>query len=279
MSWASPCEWCTSTSAGKCSVCELRACNAHGLKCGTCNDDVCVFCTRLLPFDKTRYCLNCFDKKIGAANQDEIVAGCLPKKMFPEPDEKYFLCFDPPIETMTYSWSRGARDRGERPDGVQAEHFIPNSCFIKASGRNGETVAQVGGYTEGSALTFWVADDQKSGTEHKYLTDRERAFSAYCVAKKFHPTLGQWLTAMQATNAESLVLHRDYICAGANGPNHDTNATFAAQQAAYALRCQMQDHFERNLNASSNALLAHGVVQIDSSKKAPKKGEVTKMMF
>jgi hypothetical protein len=146
---------------------------------------------------------------------------------------------------------------------VQAEHFIPNSCFIAGKGRTGPLVPSVGSYSELDALTYWVKDDQKAGTEHKYLTDRERAFCTECEAASQFADVEQWCDFMQYTTAKSILLHRTYP----NGlgvltyENYNRTRLHAAQQAAYVVRQLMQDHLQNILMVTMSAPLRNGIAR------------------
>lgn len=238
-----------------CAVCELAYCSAHIRPCSnhaTCGSLTCPYCARKLPGDPRILDLNCFDDETSGMDETDIIGSCPLTASLPVPDDSVFNDFDPPIELVTYSRSKTAARRGVRPDNVQAEHFVPNSCFIIGSGRKGAVVQGAGRYTEGRALTYWVDDDQKAGTEHKYLTDRERRFCLECESKQKFPTLAQWLDFMQLATSESLQQHRAYVGSG--------DAVHAAEQAAYAVRYKMQQHFVTVLKADLNCYLGNGIV-------------------
>jgi hypothetical protein len=90
--------------------------------------------------------LNCFDKLTAKMDETDIIATCPLASTLPAPDESIFKDFSPEIELLTYSQSRAAGGKGVRPANVQAEHFIPNSCFIAGTGRCGATVPRAGKY-------------------------------------------------------------------------------------------------------------------------------------
>lgn len=238
-----------------CTVCELAYCPAHIVQCSnhaTCGSLTCPYCARKLPGDPSILDLNCFDDATSGMEETDIIGSCPLTASLPVPDDSVFNDFDPPIELVTYSRSKTAARRGVRPDNVQAEHFVPNSCFIIGTGRKGAVVHGAGSYTEGRALTYWVDDDQKAGTEHKFLTDLERNFCLTCESKGQFPTLNQWLEFMQWATTESLLQHRDYVGSGEALP--------AAQKAAYAVRYKMQQHFVTVLKADLNCHLGNGIV-------------------
>jgi hypothetical protein len=195
-------------------------------------------------------------------NETDIIASCPLIAKLPAPDIAVLKHFDPPIELLTYSQSKTAGSKNARPVGVQAEHFIPNSCFIVGKGRRGATVNGVGQYSEGKALTYWVDDDQKAGTEHKYLTDCERAFCNDCQQKGVYPTLAQWFDFMQYTTVQSILAHRTYLgdVSTLTSLEAENKRLDAAQKAAHAVRYTMQQHFENNLKAKPSAFLANGIV-------------------
>lgn len=250
---ADACATCLKQST--CAICELAYCSAHIVECSehaTCGSLTCPYCARKLPGKPQILDLNCFDKATSSMVETDIIGSCPLTASLPAPDESIFDDFDPPIELVTYASSKTAARRGVRPANVQAEHFVPNSCFIIGTGRTGAVVKGAGLYSEGKALTYWVGDDQKAGTEHKYLTDCERALCQECESKKQFPTLGQWLDCMQRATAESILQHRDYVGSG--------EALHAAQKAAYAVRYKMQQHFVTVLKADLNCHLGNGIV-------------------
>jgi|CXWL01.2.fsa_nt_gi hypothetical protein len=245
-----------------CTVCENTSCLAHRSNCAACGGTTCHYCARKLAGDAAIRDLNCFDAVTGHLQETEIIASCPLAATLPAPDLAVLNEFYPTIELLTYAQSRTARSRNVRPSGVQAEHFVPNSCFIAGKGRSGATVAGVGQYSEGKALTYWVDDDQKAGTEHKYLTDCERAFCKDCEDKGAYPTLAQWLDFMQFTTVQSILAHRNYVgnISGLTQVQAENKRLDAAQKAAHAVRYAMQQHFENNLKANTSAYLANGIV-------------------
>jgi hypothetical protein len=171
--------------------------------------------------------------------------------------------FDPPPTLLTYRYSKAARANGTRPIAVQAEHFIPNSCFIGGKGRTGPLVPGAGNYSEDDALTYWVNDDQKAGTEHKYLTDQERAFCLACEALGQLATLKQWCDFMQHITVKSILLHRTYVGSvrSIGSARLSKRRLHSAQQAAYVIRQMMQDHFENIMMVNANTPLRNGIAR------------------
>ena len=96
--------------------------------------------------------------------------------------------------------------------GYQREHFIPHSCFMVRSVANGESRANVpigvafGAYNEGDAITYFVFDDQSKGTEHRYLTDVEKAYAKSLNDAGEYATVNQWLDHMEHETATSLCM-------------------------------------------------------------------------
>jgi hypothetical protein len=262
----------------KCTVCEHAFCKAHLASCANCNGHTCAYCARQMAGHNALLDLNCFDKLTSKMDETDIIATCPLASTLPAPDESIFNDFSPPIELLTYSQSRAAGGKGVRPANVQAEHFIPNSCFIAGTGRSGATVHGAGKYSEGKALTYWVEDDQMAGTEHKYLTDRERAFCNEVAKKGQYPTIGQWCDFMQAVTAESIAAHRTYAGNVSNLTTQEiaNRQVLAAQQAAYAIRYKMQAHFENNLKASTQTYLANGIVGGSAPPKVVTKAQIYK---
>jgi len=246
----------------QCEVCEFAYCDTHRTKCSVCSGVTCAYCARKLPADSRIFDLNCFDVATSSLIETDIIASCPLVSTLPEPDDSIFDDFDPPIEMITYSQSKTAAKRGVRPHNVQAEHFVPNSCFIVGTGRTGAVVKGSGLYSEGKALTYWVDDDQKAGTEHKFLTDLERAFCQECENNGQYPTLKQWLDFMQHATSQSILNHRDYTGDTTGMSDEEiANVTLkAANEAAFAVRYQMQEHFVNVLKANLSAYLGNGIV-------------------
>lgn len=246
----------------RCTVCEFTYCVNHCTACGDCKGTTCPYCARKLAGDTTIRDLNCFDSATSKIIETDIIASCPLTAKLPPPDFSIFDDFDPPIQMVTYAQSKTAAKKGKRPANVQAEHFVPNSCFILGTGRSGSVVKGAGLYSEGKALTYWVDDDQKAGTEHKYLTDCERAYCDSSEAKGQFPTLGQWLDFMQYTTTQSILLHREYLpdLSKCSKTEADNIRLDAAQKAAYAVRYKMQQHFENVLKADISAHLCNGIV-------------------
>jgi len=96
--------------------------------------------------------------------------------------------------------------------GYQREHFIPHSCFMVRSVTNGERRAEVpigsafGRYNEADAITYFVFDDQSKGTEHRYLTDVEKAYAKSLNDAGDYATVNQWLDHMECETATSLCM-------------------------------------------------------------------------
>ena len=96
--------------------------------------------------------------------------------------------------------------------GYQREHFIPHSCFMVRSVASSESRANVpigaafGTYNEGDAITYFVFDDQSKGTEHRYLTDVEKAYAKSLSEAGEYATVKQWLDHMEKETATSLCM-------------------------------------------------------------------------
>ena len=59
----------------------------------------------------------------------------------------------------------------------------------------------MGDYVEGDALCYMIWDDQSQGTEHKWMTDRERMFCKWLEKKGKKATVTQWLDYMEVETA------------------------------------------------------------------------------
>lgn len=256
-----PCIVC-GAAAAPCDSCDNAVCPSHGAGCADCGDVVCGDCVGVLPLDTNYYCQPCII--VHTTPTDHIVA-CQHTfdRAAATPSAKGYL--DPAIVTMTFTQSKlGSKPTTplalRRPSGAQAEHIIPNSCFLMGAGRHGTPVPGAALYKEGTALTYWVEDDQSHGTEHKLLTDREREFAQYCVTHGQSPTLQDWLAYMESVTAETLK-KRNLSAAGlASGLTKDE----AVKAAAKALFDELRDHFVNVLHIPLATPLAHGVVQCAS---------------
>lgn len=242
-----------------CTNCGYTYCTSHITTCATCKEQTCCYCAEKMPSSPALLNRKCL---LAVAGSNAIATHPLAAAL-PTPDLAILNRFAPALQLFSYSASKTAKSKGTRPMGVQAEHFIPNSCFITGAGRKGPLVPNTGKYSEGRALTYWVEDDQKSGTEHKYLTDRERAFctliSTYAPAK--FANVIQWCDFMQRTTVSSIMSHRTYTagtCPPGTRQAH-LETLHAAQQAAYAMRHFIQDHFLKKLNVSPQAPLKSGL--------------------
>lgn len=242
-----------------CTSCGYTYCTDHIDICSGCAEKTCCYC-----IEKTHGNPDLLNRKcmLAVASSDAIAIYPLASSL-PYPDLSILNSFSPALTLQSYSASKAARLKGTRPANVQAEHFVPNSCFITGAGRKGPLVNGAGNYSEGRALTYWVDDDQKAGTEHKYLTDRERAFCtliATSVPNQFSNII-QWCDFMQRTTVSSIMSHRTYLVGTATPGTTQAHLEklHAAQQAAYAMRHVIQDYFLINLNVSPTAPLKNGL--------------------
>jgi hypothetical protein len=262
--------YCGGAATTECANCGRDVCAGHFVFCATCNEETCYYCTQTLPNDANFNCTTCVEKITGETLED-VVSGCPYSLKYPPVSSAAFNCFDPPIVTMTFADSRKARKLGIRPKNVQAEHIIPNSCFIRGSGRTGLIIPGGAAYSEGRALTYWVGDDQSHATEHKFLTDCERAFADDCVTNKKYPLLRDWLNYMETKTALSIYKFHNFLpppgVIFANPAQHDAAAWMAAQEAAKALFQATTAHFVNVLGMKLDTPLAHGIVK--STQKVP----------
>lgn len=241
-----------------CNTCGHAFCDAHLVACSRCAQPTCDYCAERVA-GHTGLLLD------RACVLAIVPAGAEPIAIHPRAAAgamhglTLLKQFNPPVRLLTYAASKRARARKRRPAGVQAEHFIPNSCFMTGPGRSGHRVPGAAGYTEDAAMAYWVADDQKAGTEHKFLTDRERAFCNTLQHSGKHATLQDWLNFMQHVTVTSLLAHRSYrrpIPPGAV-PSHVRR--HAAQQAACTIRQQMESHFVGALGVALSTVLRPGL--------------------
>ena len=121
-------------------------------------------------------------------------------------------------------------------NGYQREHFIPNSCFMAGPGRTGKTVPGAENYTEDQAITYFVYDNQTTGTEHKFLTDAERAFAKKLEAQGKQASLEEWLDQMEGVTAEMFAAQQIAIAPGETGP------WFSPEDANLVARCIRKEY-------------------------------------
>jgi hypothetical protein len=134
---------------------------------------------------------------------------------FDDACEKIFQEFDPPIITGTYSGVSRARQKTNAELGDaspyqnnQSEHMLANSAFQGERGVNASNIAGASKYTEGSAFSYSVYDDQSAGTEHKFLTGAAREFDQTVQGS---PTVKDRLASAKEWTTKSLLedLERD----------------------------------------------------------------------
>jgi hypothetical protein len=245
----------------KCTNCEYLYCSDHLAHCMHCGTAVCIYCAEKLHGSADLLAPACVAAAAaGVATGDAIASHPLAKQL-PWHGQSVLTDFSPPLKLLTYRYSKAARKNGTRPADVQAEHFLPNSCFFVGPGRKGPLIPHGGNYSEDNALTYWVKDDQKAGTEHKYLTDRERAFSGQCSTSGQFASLEQWCDFMQHVTVKSILMHRAHKPAASNpgAATAGNNSLHAAQQAAYVIRQMTQYHFEHILGVAAGTALRNGI--------------------
>jgi hypothetical protein len=164
--------------------------------------------------------------------------------------------------------NNAAKAAGETPPraGEQSEHMVPNSCCTEGSGRHGDPVSGLGNYTEGNGFAYSVEDDQRVGTEHKFLTNQAREASRANSASGTQETLSQWLDKGEK-NAEDMF----------NGKRHDADGNVVqgeslvrdrkgrteadkkkiAKAAAKCLRLLAEENFRKN-GAKGDPVLNNG---------------------
>jgi hypothetical protein len=157
----------------------------------------------------------------------------------------------------------------DKKRGYQREHIPPNSCFVKGPGRKGPTVDGAGDYDEGEAMTFFVYDNQRAGTEHKVLTDKERQF-AQSLEEHDPPkqaTVTQWLDEMEKAIAEM------YSSKEVKRTRRKAQARFTKAEAVLIARCirmEIQDNLKA-LDVDMNTKLRNGMVGGDEPKPRKQK--------
>ena len=208
-------------------------------------------------------------------DRSEVVVACVSDEIMdpPEPDESALMLFDPPIQLYTYKEGQSLQKKKDPSvQGMQLEHGVPNNCFIQGKGRKGATVPGASGYSEGEALVFPIGDDQSQGTEHKFMTNRERAFAKECHEKGQFPTVDQTLRVMEASWAETFLKFRTYKgpTAGKTPAQIEMEKMVAAKLAARATRHKFERHFKKKLHVNlKKTRLKNGLAS--PKAKAPKK--------
>jgi len=254
---------CTACLPGLvCASCRHIYCSSHITTCTSCSSNACCYCIEKLHGSIQLLDPTCATHALSSTTGTAIASHPLAVKL-PWHAVVVLKDFDPPITLLTYRYSKAVSANGTRPKAVQAEHFIPNSCFIAGTGRTGPLIPGAGNYSENDALTYWVNDDQKAGTEHKYLTDQERAFCLECEALGQFATLEQWCDFMQHTTVKSILLHRTYVGSARSigSASSRKRRLHSAQQAAYVVRQMMQDHFENMMLVSAGTALRNGIAR------------------
>lgn len=150
--------------------------------------------------------------------------------------------------------------------GYQREHFLPHSNFMTRSKQAGEARSNVpigeefGSYSEDDAITYFVYDAQKAGTEHRYLTDVEKNYARQLEARGEHATVTQWLDHMEAETAKSLPLETIERADGEFvGRIPDDDATDIAKAIRIEYEAQL-DRMGVNKNARMSNLVGGGSV-------------------
>jgi hypothetical protein len=247
--------------------------------CSDCGKKTGYYDTKVLPGGNPT-CSPCMLAKFQGAPSQSIVVACPQAKNPPTADPSLLNQWEPPIELMTYKEGQ-KRQKAKDPalKDMQLEHGIPNSAFIQGKGRKGATVAGAEGYSEGDALIFPVHDDQTPGTEHKFLTDRERAYQKDVEEKGQWATLDQHLRMMEPAWADSFVKYRKYtgkLPKDASESEKQAIIRQKAQETARALGQAFSKHFAEKLEVDSGTGLKNGLAGRNADPppanlRAPKK--------
>lgn len=198
---------------------------------------------------------------------------------FDEACAQIFQEFDPPIVTGTYSSvsrQRQAANKNAKANNTtsgyencQSEHYVPNS--VMQYSRGGQNISGGGSYTEGSAFSYSVYDDQSAGTEHKWLTDRAKKDAA---ALGDNPTLADQLDSAKQRSKDGLLEKlqreeggekRDRIKDSKNRTPEEREAL--AEAAAECLSQKAAEQFEKK-GVSKSAQTRKGMKA--DGKKSPK---------
>lgn len=156
--------------------------------------------------------------------------------------------------------------KGIKKPGYQREHFLPHSNFatrskLPSEARNRVPIGEeFGSYNEDDAITYFVYDGQKAGTEHRYLTDIEKDYARELEARGEHATVTQWLDFMEAETAKSLPLE---TIERADGEFVGRIPEDDATDVAKAIRLEYEAQLDRmgvNKNAKMSNLVGGGSV-------------------
>lgn len=244
-------------------ACTLPSCSEKALyTCLQCSNSSCVKHTKLMFADGSEICQICFVMKLDFNNPKDAVVGCLDQPVR-KPDPTKLALFGK--QTMTYR-----EFKKQRPAGSQLEHGVPNSNFIRLKGRKGRPIYGADDYTEDEALVFPVGDDQIPGTEHKFLTDWERAIDKGLEAAGQYATVDQKIRMMQAAWEQALLQFCPYK--GSMGPfsaQIDMQRKKDAEEAAFALADQFREHFEDKLSVDTDQVRVKN--GLDRNSEAPPK--------
>ena len=159
------------------------------------------------------------------------------------------------------------------PKGVQREHLIPHSCMFgeyrqKGQPRNKVTISkEFGDYLEDNALSMFVDDAQKHGTEHRALTNADRDFAKDLRNKDGQDnfaTLKEWIEHKEKALKnlfESDNLKRTQNNNISNRLDHITDKNEKERRAGFTAKAIMQAtkiHMH-NLRANLNAPLSNRI--------------------
>lgn len=189
-----------------------------------------------------------------------------------------YQAFYPPLVTIHYGDASDYRESNPLYAFHQAEHFIPNSCFLSGTRSSKTPMQGAPNYSEAKAPTYLIYDDQTQGTEHKHLTDKERDACQSAENQATFGTLEQWLNKMQAECASMLVdqLYRQghrYVKQGVEAPRprvlpFGVDPGKLAVAAAQCVRWEMERVYVDELKIPMTTLLRNGLVP---NAKAPGK--------
>jgi len=260
---------CCKSCAEECEFCGESLCKKHHAKAIACL--ACGLTTCELEARPGTFCRSCFELLYvpptptdDATTRDVTPCVMAGGRTPTAPCAGVLNALEPPIKVLRYGDASDLRKTDPTYQNYQAEHFIPNSCFIKAQGRTGATIGGTGTYSEDDAMCYMIYDDQSRGTEHKWMTDRERMFCKWLHAKGKRATVQQWLDYMEF---ETVIMLAGTLKHNKNGPGLKTKdktlgedeVQELCQNAALCIRIAVENQFAK-LGVKPNAQLKNGML-------------------
>ncbi len=221
------------------------------------------------PGEKGSICPGCLNKELKSRKlgKNEVVVGCSFDIEDIEVDDSVLDSFG--IKLMAYSEGQKLQ-KAKDPSlkGKQLEHLIPNSSMVSGVGRKAPPVIGASAYSEGIALIMPVGDDQSHGTEHKFLTDRERFIDKKLEAEGKFATVDQKTSMMVPVWKETFMKFKKSDYTG-------TDFEGDCEKAAILLAQKLKAH-NKKVGINGKTRTRNGIVKGSKApKKKIKKSEIT----